>query len=350
MAPMTRCFSPGGVPGRDVAQYYARRAEGGVGLIITEGAWIPHRHAANEESAPRFYGEDALAGWKAVVDAVHRAGGRIMPQLWHVGLVEKPDIENLYEASASAEGASPSGYIKPGAKVTEGIGEREIADIIEAYATAAAAAQAIGFDGVEIHGAHGYLIDQFFWEATNKRSDGWGGAARSRARFGAEVVRAMRARVGAKFPIIFRFSQWKLQDYAARLAETPDELAEYLEPLTDAGVDIFHASQRRFWESEFAGSDMNLAGWSRRLTGKPSITVGSVGLNQELLETMFDVDVAAVDQTHFARLMAMIETGEADLVAVGRGLIADPDWPGKIRAGRPDQLLPYRREALATLV
>lgn len=89
MAPMTRCLSPGGVPGPDVARYYRRRIEGGVGLVITEGTWIPHPSASNEPDAPRFYGEDALAGWQRVVDEVHAAGGKIMPQLWHV-----PNREN----------------------------------------------------------------------------------------------------------------------------------------------------------------------------------------------------------------------------------------------------------------
>lgn len=349
MAPMTRCFSPAGVPGPDVAAYYRRRVEGGVGLIITEGTWIPHPDASNEENAPRFYGDDALAGWQRVVAEVHVAGGRIMPQLWHVGLVKKPDIENIYCAKDAAPSSSPSGYITPDQKICEGVNDEQIADLIEAYATAAATAHNLGFDGVEIHGAHGYPIDQFFWAATNRRTDRWGGSIAARARFGAEVVRAMRARVGPDFPIVFRFSQWKLQDYQARLADTPEELADYLAPLSDAGVDIFHASQRRFWQPAFDDSPLNLAGWARKLTGKPSITVGSVGLEGDLLQTMFQVDQAPIDAGHLARLLEMVLAGEADLIAVGRGLIADPDWAEKVRRGRIDDLIPYTRQALASL-
>ncbi|MFT4055071.1 MAG: NADH:flavin oxidoreductase [Novosphingobium sp.] len=353
MAPMTRCFSPGGVPGPDVAAYYARRVEGGVGLVITEGTWVPHPLAANEDNAPRFHGEDALAGWRGVVDAVHAVGGRIMPQLWHVGLVEKPKIDNLYEGNADTgtpAASSPSGIIKPGQYGGEGATESEIADLIEAYAGAAANARDLGFDGVEVHGAHGYLIDQFFWSETNDRTDRWGGSAAARARFGAEVVRAMRARVGPDFVIVFRFSQWKQQDYKARLAASPDELAAYLAPLSDAGVDVFHASQRRFWESEFGGSDLNLAGWARKLTGRPAITVGSIGLGAEMLATMFATEVADVDLGGLERLVAMVRDGEVDLAAVGRGLIADPDWPRKVAAGRLGELRPYERAALASLV
>lgn len=115
MAPMTRCFAPGGVPGTNVAEYYRRRAAAGVGLIITEGTWVPHPAASNDDSAPRFYGEEALAGWAAVVAAVHAAGGKIMPQLWHTGLVEKPRVENLYDGDPEdlTSKASPSGLVVP---------------------------------------------------------------------------------------------------------------------------------------------------------------------------------------------------------------------------------------------
>src|SRR5260370_7288656 len=95
MAPMTRAMSPGGVPGENVAHYYRRRAEGGVGLIITEGTFIPHPSAGHDENAPRIYGDDALNGWRRVVEQVHDAGGRIFAQLWHVGLVRKPQADGV---------------------------------------------------------------------------------------------------------------------------------------------------------------------------------------------------------------------------------------------------------------
>ena len=162
MAPMTRTCSPGGVPGEDVAAYYRRRAEGGTGLIITEGAWIPHPSASNDESAPRFYGTDALAGWRRVVEEVHSAGGKIAPQLWHVGLTPRPVTENIYDAIEEDFSArlSPSGFVGPGKQIAEGMTEAQGEELINAYAEAASTAQSIGFDAVEFHGAHGYLIDQ----------------------------------------------------------------------------------------------------------------------------------------------------------------------------------------------
>ena len=228
--------------------------------------------------------------------------------------------------------------------------EQGIADLIESYAVGAETAERLGFDGVEIHGAHGYLIDQFFWERLNRRDDRWGGDVSGRVLLGVEIVKAMRFRVSSDFPIVFRFSQWKQQDYAARLANTPDELARYLEPLCDAGVDIFHASQRRFWEAEFVGSMLNLAGWAKKLTGKPSITVGSVGLAKEMLDTMFSPETATVEPGHIALLVGMVDRGEVDLVAVGRGLIADADWVTKLRENRIIDVTPYSAAALAQLV
>ena len=108
-------------------------------------------------------------------------------------------------------------------------------------------ARRLGFDGIEIHGAHGYLLDQFFWAATNHRTDDYGVTLRRRAAFPARVVAAVREAVGPDFPIIYRFSQWKGVDYTARIAANPGELEELPTPLVDAGVDLFHTSLRRHW-------------------------------------------------------------------------------------------------------
>ncbi|CAM4472330.1 NADH:flavin oxidoreductase [Paenibacillus phoenicis] len=343
MAPMTRSFSPGGIPGPDVAGYYRRRAENGVGLIITEGTVINHPAAPADRDVPHFYGEEALAGWQRVVNEVHEAGGKIAPQIWHTGTARQR--ETFPESDADPIG--PSGLSLTGKPVSEPLTKEEIRELVQAYAQSAADAKRLGFDAVEIHGAHGYLIDQFFWEVTNKRTDEYGGDLVGRTRFAVEVIEAVRAAVGPDFPIIFRFSQWKPVDYSAKLAATPEELERFLAPLSAAGVDIFHASTRRFWEPEFAGSELNLAGWTRKLTGKPTITVGSVGLNSEftsLFESGKGAETTGIDQ-----LIERLERGEFDLVAVGRALLTDPAWAAKIRDGRVDELKPFTKEALSTL-
>ncbi|MDU2239444.1 MAG: NADH:flavin oxidoreductase [Paenibacillus sp.] len=343
MAPMTRSFSPGGVPGSNVAGYYRRRAENGVGLIITEGTVINHPAAPADRDVPHFYGEEALAGWQKVVHEVHKAGGKIAPQIWHTGTARQR--ETFPESNVDPIG--PSGLSLTGQPVSEPLTKQEIQELVQAYAQSAADAKRLGFDAVEIHGAHGYLIDQFFWEVTNKRTDEYGGDLVGRTRFAVEVIEAVRAAVGPEFPIIFRFSQWKPVDYSAKLAATPEELERFLAPLSAAGVDIFHASTRRFWEPEFAGSELNLAGWTRKLTGKPTITVGSVGLNSEFT-SLFESGQGG-ETTGIEQLVERLERGEFDLVAVGRALLTDPAWAAKIRDGLVDELQPFTKESLATL-
>jgi 2,4-dienoyl-CoA reductase-like NADH-dependent reductase (Old Yellow Enzyme family) len=330
MAPMTRSHSPAGVPGADVAAYYRRRAEGGVGLIVTEGTFINDPAAGFHPDVPRFYGDQALAGWRRVAEEVHAAGGLIFPQLWHVGRVVSPGLE-------PNEGVTPIGP-----------DEADIDSLIDAYAQGARDAKQLGFDGVELHGAHGYLIDQFFWDQTNHRSDRYGGDLASRTSFAADIIREVRTRVGPGFPVVLRWSQWKLQDYEAKLARTPQELERFLGPLVEAGVDAFHCSQRRFWEPEFAGSDLNLAGWTKKLSGKPTITVGSVTLNEDMMTSFGASGTAAV--TGIDNLLERLDRDEFDLVAIGRSLIVNPAWPGIVRRGALHELQPFNRDVLAELV
>ncbi|MEW1562847.1 NADH:flavin oxidoreductase [Streptomyces sp. NPDC093509] len=343
MAPMTRMFSPGGVPGEDVVGYYARRAAAGVGLIVTEGTYVGHDSAGQSDSVPRFHGEDQLAGWKNVADAVHAAGGTIVPQLWHIGMVRKAGEPPFADAPA----VGPSGVTSEGAEATgKAMTQQDLDDVIEAFAKAAAEAERIGFDGVELHGAHGYLLDQFFWAGTNRRTDAYGGDPVARTKFSAEIVAAVRAAVSPEFPVLFRYSQWKQQAYDARLAETPEELEAILAPLAAAGVDAFHASTRRYWVPEFDGSDLNLAGWTKKITGKPAISVGSVGLDGEFLKAFQGEgsSVRGIDD-----LLDRLERDEFDLVAIGRALLQDPEWAAKVLAGRFDELKPYDAAALKTL-
>lgn len=342
MAPMTRSRSPSGIPGPGLGDYYARRAAAQVGLIITEGVAIERPGALDDPNVPHFWGE-ALKPWRAVADQVHAAGGKIMPQLWHVGAFEG---RRSAWARNDPRTESPSGLHAPGVAMGRAMSDADIADTIRAYADAARNARDLGFDGVEVHGAHGYLIDQFLWAPTNARTDRYGGRTLAeRTRFAVEIVRAMRDAAGSDFPISFRFSQHKQQDYEARLAHDPAELATLLEPLADAGVTIFHASQRRFWEPAFAGSDVNLAGWAKKLTGRTAIAVGSVGLSGEFASN-FAGEVSA--PTSIDQLLDRLERDEFDLIAVGRALLNDPLWVEKVAAGRSDELKPFDLKALDT--
>ncbi|MEU0193470.1 NADH:flavin oxidoreductase [Streptomyces afghaniensis] len=343
MAPMTRMFSTDGVPGEDVVSYYGRRAAAGVGLIVTEGTHVEHESAGQSDRVPRFHGAEQLAGWAKVAEAVHAGGGTIVPQLWHVGMVREQGQPPYPEAPA----VGPSGLRLDG---TEGTGkamtQTDLDAVIGAFAEAAAAAERIGFDGVEIHGGHGQLVDQFLWARTNRRTDAYGGDPVARTKFAAEIVAAIRETVSPEFPVIFRYSQWKIDAYDARLAESPEELEAILTPLAAAGADAFHASTRRYWRPEFDGSDLNLAGWTKKLTGRPAITVGSVGLDAEFTPyaQAEGAKVGSLDD-----LLNRLEREEFDLVAVGRALLQDPEWAAKVLDGRFEELSAFDPAAMQTL-
>jgi 2,4-dienoyl-CoA reductase-like NADH-dependent reductase (Old Yellow Enzyme family) len=322
MSPMTRSHSPGGVPGADVAAYYTRRAAANVGLIITEGVGVDHPSAIGhgsmgEHDIPVLHGAAALAGWRAVVESVHGAGGKIIPQLWHMG-----EIRN--------EGTPPHPEARS-MRAAE-MDEVDMAEITTAFVRSAANAKAVGFDGVALHGGHGYLLDSFLWAGTNTRDDAWGGDILRRPRFVADLVRAIRVEVGTDFPILYRLSQWKLQDYEARLAETPEDLSIITGALVDAGVDIFDVSTRVFSVPAFAGSDKGLAGWVRALSGKPVMTVGGIGFNKELAASFAEPTQAI---NNLDEVLRRFEGGEFDLVALGRALLMDPAWVLKAEAGAP---------------
>lgn len=324
MAPMTRQASPEGVPGRDVAEYYRRRAAGGVGLVITEGIRLPDPAAGYPFSVPTLAGEEVLAGWARVVDAVHAEGATIAAQLWHQG-VQRDDSDGVVPVGPSGIG----GHGEPRGRALK---TDELGGIAQLYARSAATARAIGFDAVEVHGAHGYLLDQFLWERTNRRDDGYGGSLAARTRFPAEVVAAVRAAVGPDYPIIFRFSQWKGTDYAASIAEDPPRLQQLLAPLVAAGADVLHPSTRRHYVPAFPDDDteLSLAGWTKKLIGVPVIAVGSVGLETQFRSEKRGevIQPAGVD-----RLIEQFEAGEFDVVAIGRALLADPTWVNRLRRG-----------------
>ncbi len=330
MAPMTRAQSDNGVPTKEIEEYYARRAASDVGLILSEGTVINRPASKNIQNIPDFYGTEALQGWKNVIDAVHHNGGKMGPQIWHVGDTRSsetyPEIPMEKASSMTLE---------------------DIQDTIAQFASSAKSAKDLGFDCLEIHGAHGYLIDQFFWEVTNTRTDEYGGKnIKERSRFAVDVIKAIRAAVGNDFTIIIRLSQWKQQDYKSRLATTSSEMEDWLLPMKDAGVDIFHCSQRRFWEPEFEGSDLNFAGWAKKITGQPTITVGSVGLKGDFMGAFAG---EGSEKTDLSELMRRFERQDFDLVAVGRALLTDHQWVQKIKEGRTEEISDFSAESLGVL-
>ena len=337
MAPMTRSQSPGGIPTNDVVEYYKRRAKAEVGLIITEGVEVSHKASSAYPNVPRLDSDKARDGWKKVVNGIKENNGHVVAQLWHCGGFRKLGMS----PNPEVPGHTASGLIRPGKRVAHAMTTIDIEETVSAYAGDAKICEEIGFDGVEIHGAHGYLIDNFLWDGTNDRDDSFGGSIETRSNLATSIIKAIRSNVSDKFIVGLRFSQWKQQDYTARLATNPDDLFKVLSGPCNAGLDYLHSSMRRFWESEFEGSDENLAYWTKKLTNIPTISVGSVGLDGDFTDMMAPAKTASIDKA-----LQDINEHKYDMVAVGRALLSDHEWVIKMKEGRLKDIKPYTKESL----
>lgn len=339
MAPMSRRFAVDWTLDQRHADYYSRRAELGVGLIVTEATYVDHESAGEDPTVPRLGARRADAGWGRVVESVHEVGGKIWLQLFHVGArLSAHRGSALYARFPHA----PSGLGLAGEVVGEPMTRSEIDSVVGAFERGARLAREVGFDGVEIHAAHGYLIDQFFWDRTNRRTDRFGGSPASRARFAAEVVHRCRGAVGQGFPISIRVSQWKVDHYDATVASSREELRELMCPVVEAGADIIDVSTRRYWEPAFGGG-LTLAGEMKEASGLPTIAVGSVGVSKQ-----FSPGKSAAETAFGASLeplSARVEAEEFDLLAVGRSLIVRPQFVADLRSGLAPEVFDLAAQA-----
>jgi 2,4-dienoyl-CoA reductase-like NADH-dependent reductase (Old Yellow Enzyme family) len=339
MPAMQRGMCENGSPKPELAAYYARRAEGGVPLIIGESSAIDHPSATMQPSSSWLTARTQDA-WARCVEAVREAGGHMLLQLWHEGALRN-----------DGGALSPSGRVHPGKANGRAMTREEMKAIGEGFVRSACLARDVGAAGVEVHCAHGYLLDQFLWHGSNVREDGYGGPdVTDRVRFPAEIVRAIRAECGPDFLISLRFSQWKEVDYGAKVAADADELERMVTILRDAGVDVLHCSTRRFWDAEWTGDGKNLAGWAKALSGLPTITVGSVGLDTDVMTTFIEAkDPGSRVPEAIAELETRLAAGEFDLVAVGRALIGDPDFVRKLESGDYKAVRTFARADLGSL-
>lgn len=335
MAPMNRNLALDGVPMPEMAAYYRRRAERQIGLIISESATIDDAAAADDSGMPQFHGGAALREWKRICRAVHGTDCKMVIQLCHVGMLR----------AGTKDGALPIGPsgISPLTleRCAEPMNVQRIAEVCESFGRAAALARKLGFDGVELQGGHGYLIDQFLWKETNRRKDIYGGDIVGRTRFACEVIHSVRKAVGRDFPILFRFSQWKIGHLDARLVDSPHELGEMLRCLCDAGVDIFDCSEWYHAAPAFPGNALSLASWTRMLSGRPVIS-GGFGDGG-------DSRGSGNESEKMRHLLRMLQSGEIDLVAVGRALLADAEWAEKMRQAREAEIIPFTLRSLSRL-
>jgi 2,4-dienoyl-CoA reductase-like NADH-dependent reductase (Old Yellow Enzyme family) len=340
MPGMQRTWCENGGPLPRLAEYYRNRVEGGVGLIITESCAVDHP-SATQVPVYAWLTESTLDSWAVCVEAVKSAGGRMLMQLWHEGAIRKEGGDGPYSQYPTL---SPSGLAHAGKPNGRAATAEDLEAIRDSFVRSARLAQQLGVDGVEVHAAHGYLLDQFLWAETNRRTDGYGGDdIVQRARFPTEIVAAVRRAVGPEFIISLRFSQWKEVNYYAKVAETPRELATLLGMLRTAGADIFHASARRFWEPAWPDSPLGIAGWTKTLTDAPVVAVGSVGLDTDVMENFHGTEAKQTGEPGLRELLRRFNNGEFDLVSVGRSLIGDAEWVRKVREGRLSDIRSFTR-------
>jgi 2,4-dienoyl-CoA reductase-like NADH-dependent reductase (Old Yellow Enzyme family) len=336
-------------PTAGMADMLREAAEGGSALIIAEGA-APDHPASYWQPIFGIIGQGTADRWRDVAEAVTTTGDVVfLMQLWHPGALRLvlDGVANPYPDHPSL---SPSGLVQEGRPNGRAMTVGELLDTKEAYVEAALIAQEAGAHGVEVHCAHGYLLDLFLWHETNLRDDGYGGPTLAeRSRFPAEVIAAIREATGPDFIISVRFSQWKEVDYRARIAQTPEELGTFLARIEEAGADLVHVSTRRFDAPGFPelDPDRSLASWVKSLTSLPVVAIGSVGLSVDMPGDMFDAKEPELQvEADLDAVRRGLEAGDFDLIGVGRAQIANIDFVRRVRDGEFASLRTFRREVL----
>lgn len=319
VAPMTRISAtPEGVPTPTMVDYYAGFARGGFGLVITEGTYTDRAFSQGYAGQPGLIDSEQARAWRAVTDAVHDAGGRIFVQLMHAGALSQANRfrdETVGPSAITSKGKQMGVYRGNGPyRTPRAIEPHEIDAAIAGFAQAARLARDVaGFDGIEIHGANGYLLDQFLTDYTNRRDDAWGGPIGNRVRLAEQTARAVRAAVGDGFPVGIRISQGKVNDFTHKWAEGADGAAIVFGLLAATGIDFIHVTEFEAWQHAFPDDERTLVQHAR-LAAPHLAVIANGGLH----------DPARAQQ---------VLTDGADLIALGRGALANPDWPMRVAKG-----------------
>lgn len=322
VAPMTRVSArPDGSPTQEMADYYAQFATGGFGLVITEGIYTDSLFSQGYLNQPGLVTPEHTTGWHAVTEGVHQAGARTVAQLMHAGALSQG---NRYAAAT----AGPSAVAPRGEKMPEYGGSgpwpvpqemtrKDIDDAVEGFVAAACNAHEAGFDGVEVHAANGYLLDQFLTDYTNQRTDGYGGQVANRIRLTVETVAAIRRRVPDDFWVGVRLSQTKINDFTYRWPGGAGDAEQIFSALASAGADYLHvASEGRDWvETARLDNGETITALARKVTDLPVVANGSMH--------------------HLEQASDVIEHGHADLLSLGRSALANPDLPRRLANKEP---------------
>jgi 2,4-dienoyl-CoA reductase-like NADH-dependent reductase (Old Yellow Enzyme family) len=322
VAPMTRVSATAdGHATAQMAEYYEAFAAGSFGLVITEGIYTDKAHAQGYLFQPGLADDAQREAWRPVVDRVHARGGRIIAQLMHAGALSQGNPHRSGTKGPSA--VQPAGqqmtyYRGQGPyRMPEAMTIDEIAEAVDGFARAARRAQEAGFDGVEIHGANGYLLDQFLGAHTNLRLDRYGGSVDNRLRLTVDVIQAVRQSTPAGFVVGVRSSQGKVNDFTHKWPGGQEEAARIFGTLGAQPIDYLHTTEFEAWRPAFGEYGPSLAALARRHVSVPVLANGS----------LHDV----------ARAEDLMAREEADFVSLGRGALTHADWPARLRAAQPQE-------------
>lgn len=318
LSPMTRTSAEAsGLANERMVRYYTRFAKGGFGLIITEGLYPDAHNSRSYENQPGIANEAQAASWKPIIAAVQREGAKIVAQLMHAGaLVQHNGFEPIAPSAVKPVGMMLEDHGGSGEfAVPRAMTREDIRNAINGFAQAALRAKLVGFDGVEIHAANGYLLDQFITDYTNQRSDEYGGSTERRIHIVVEVLQAIRAVVGPDYPVGVRISQGKVNDFHHKWANGEADAKIIFESLADASPTYIHTTEYKAYAPAFADNGPTLTQLAKRYSHLPIISNGKLGEPERAEE--------------------MLASGGADLIAIGTSALVNPDWPSKVREGRP---------------
>lgn len=317
LAPMTRISATeDGLATERMASYYAAYARGGFGVLITEGIYPDTAYSQGYLFQPGIATREQAESWTKVVDGVHAAGAMMFAQLMHAGAQAQGNRfkgSTIGPSAVAPKGMQLAFYRGEGPyPVPSEITAAQMEEVREGFVTAALRAKEAGFDGIEIHGANGYLIDEFLTDYLNRRTDSYGGSPENRVRFAAEVCEAVRAAVGPEMTVGIRISQAKVSDNDHKWSGGAEEAQIIFSTLGSIGIDFIHTTDYRAAAPAFGDSGESLAALAKRHSGLPVIANGNL-----------DAPDAA------ARLL---EEGTADVVALGKAALANRNWPDRVCA------------------
>ncbi|WP_300434034.1 NADH:flavin oxidoreductase [Christiangramia sp.] len=316
LAPMTRTSAEdSGVPSDRMLSYYKRYAKGGFSLLISEGTYPDEMYSQGYLNQPGIANGEHITGWRRITDAVHKEGAKMFCQLMHAGALSQGNIyaeKTIAPSTITPKGEQLGFYGGEGEYPTpEEMSKKEIQQVKEGFVQAAVNAREAGFDGVEIHGANGYLLDQFLTDYTNNRRDEYGGSTENRVRLLVEVCQAVREKIGKDFAVGIRISQAKVNDYTHKWAGGEKDAEIIFSQLNSSGIDFLHVTEYHADAPAFDDNGPSLASLARNWTNVPVFANGNLN-SPDLAEQV-------------------VSKNEIDVVAIGKAALANKEWALKAR-------------------